>query len=300
MTVPACRPLIILCPGRSFSSVLCTAIGQHPELCDLPEIYLGIADSVGELLDRASERGKRYLAYGLVRVIAELYQGDQSEDSAQAAWAWLRQRRDWSTGRLFHALAERVAPRQLVDKSPTHGQPDNLQRLRAIFPQARFLHLLRHPRGNCASLYKVHAQRASSAGSQDALLLAEQVERQWLKVHRHILAFTATLPAGQVMRLRGEDALAEPELYFAQLAEWLGIRTDAAAIDAMLHPEDSPYARPGPPSAPYGNNPGFIDDPRLRRGWPATGPLQGPLEWSPLGAGFTAETLALARSLGYR
>ena len=159
---------------------------------------------------------------------------------------------------------------------------------------------LRHPRGNCASLYKVHAQRASSAGSQDALLLAEQVERQWLKVHRHILAFTATLPAGQVMRLRGEDALAEPELYFAQLAEWLGIRTDAAAIDAMLHPEDSPYARPGPPSAPYGNNPGFIDDPRLRRGWPATGPLHGPLEWSALGAGFTTETLALARQFGYR
>ena len=96
------------------------------------------------------------------------------------------------------------------------------------------------------------------------------------------------------------------ELYLSrQWLRLLGYAADAAPptreeTHAMLHPEDSPYARPGPPSAPYGNNPGFIDDPRLRRGWPATGPLHGPLEWSPLGAGFTAETLALARQFGYR
>ena len=55
-------PLFILCPGRSFSSVVSAAIGQHPQLYDVPEIYLAIADSVGELLIKAGEQGKKYFS----------------------------------------------------------------------------------------------------------------------------------------------------------------------------------------------------------------------------------------------
>jgi hypothetical protein len=293
-------PLFILCPGRSFSSVVCTAIGQHPELYDVPEIYLGIADTVGALLDKATEHGKKYLAYGLVRVIAQLHHGDQSEASAQAAWAWLREHRTWSTGKMYHHLAERVAPRRLVDKSPSHGQPENLDRLLAVFPGAFFLHLLRHPRPTTRSLYKVHLQRLAARQPEKVPQLGKRVERQWLKVHRNIIAFTRRLPPGRAMRIQGEQLLADPERYFSQIAEWLEIRADPDAIEAMKHPERSPYARLGPPSAPYGNNSGFLEDPALRIGRPSTGDLSGPLEWSEPGDGFCPETIALARQFGYR
>ncbi|MFZ1829369.1 MAG: sulfotransferase [Candidatus Competibacteraceae bacterium] len=294
------RPLLILCPGRSFSSVVCTAIGQHPEMYDVPEIYLGLVDSVGELLDMATGYGKKYLAYGLVRIIAQLHHHDQSEDSAQAAWSWLREHRYWTTGQLYHHIAECIAPKRLVDKSPTHGRLENLKRLQVIFPDAFYLHLLRHPRTNSHSLYQVHRKRLAHWQPDQLPQLTQRVEQQWLNVHRNILTFTGQLSPGRTMQIQGEQLLADPEGYFSQIAEWLEIRTDPAAIEAMMHPEYSPYACIGPPSAPYGNNQGFLEDPRLRIGLPFTGNLHDPLEWSEQGDFFSPETIALARQFGYR
>jgi hypothetical protein len=46
----------------------------------------------------------------------------------------------------------------------------------------------------------------------------------------------------------------------------MGLRTDDEAIDAMLHPENSPYACPGPWPARGGNDRKFTHSPKLRRG----------------------------------
>ena len=51
------------------------------------------------------------------------------------------------------------------------------------------------------------------------------------------------------MRVRGEDLLGEPDTYLRKIAEWLGLRTDEEAIEAMKHPEQSPYACIGPENA---------------------------------------------------
>lgn len=37
------EPLFILAPPRSFTSVVCAMIGQHPDMCGLPEVNLAIA-----------------------------------------------------------------------------------------------------------------------------------------------------------------------------------------------------------------------------------------------------------------
>ena len=66
------------------------------------------------------------------------------------------------------------------------------------------------------------------------------------------------------MRLRGEDLLSEPRIYVRQIAEWLGLRTDDEATEAMLHPENSPFACYGPANAKFGNDPNFLEKPALR------------------------------------
>ena len=43
-------PLVILCPARSFSSVVCAMLGQHPQTYGLPELHLFITDTVDDLL----------------------------------------------------------------------------------------------------------------------------------------------------------------------------------------------------------------------------------------------------------
>jgi hypothetical protein len=55
----------------------------------------------------------------------------------------------------------------------------------------------------------------------------------WHHMHTNILRFTSILSLGQSLRVKGEDILSEPDLYLPQIAEWLGIRTDREAIEAM-------------------------------------------------------------------
>ena len=116
----------------------------------------------------------------------------------------------------------------------------------------------------------------------------------------NIVTFLDRLPEGQKTRVRGEDLLSEPDPYLREIAEWLGLRTDEEAIEAMRHPEQSPYACFGPVNAPFGNNRGFLKEPALRRNPPAKKPkLEGALSWQDDARGLPTEVKELAREFGY-
>jgi len=40
------HPLLILASPRSFTSVICAALGQHPQMYELPELHLFVADTL--------------------------------------------------------------------------------------------------------------------------------------------------------------------------------------------------------------------------------------------------------------
>ncbi|MBF0393141.1 MAG: sulfotransferase [Alphaproteobacteria bacterium] len=288
-------PLFILCPGRSFSSVVCSMLGEHPELYGLPEVNLFIADTVGQFLDQVDHPGQRNMRHGILRVLAELDHGEQTDATVDAAFAWLEERRAMSTRDLYYHVCERAAPRRVVDKSPPHGRPENLRRLFQAFPHARFLHLGRHPRTSGISTFKAKQNKKLAAGANPG-----EVQRRWDALHQGILDFAAQLPPGQVMYLQGEMLLENPDPFLRQIATWLGVSAGAQAIEAMKHPEASPYARPGPDQARGGNNRGFLENPALRVGPIKPSSLNGPLEWMPDGSGFGQTTHLLARRLGYR
>lgn len=260
-------PLIILSPPRSFSSVVSTMIGQHPELYGFPELHLFVARTLGEVLDRQT-RGHYSGPPGLLRALAELHEGRQTTSGIFRAGLWLNERRDWTVKALVDHLLEAVAPRIGVEKSPvTCMHMDFLSIAHACYPRARYLHLTRHPVSTRHSMKEFFTEakalrkrdgRGQSLGFDHLLL--------WYRMHRNILEFTARLPEGQVLRLKGEDLLSEPDRYLPQLAEWLGVSTDAAAIEEMKHPERSPYARVGPAPARGGNDGKFMQSPSLRIG----------------------------------
>ena len=126
-------------------------------------------------------------------------------------------------------------------------------------------------------------------------------EQLWLRINHNILDFTERLPLGQSMRIQGEQLLAEPERYLAQMTEWLGLTGDAHSIDAMLHPEASLYACIGPANARFGNDPNFLRNPRYAKRTIPPQRLEGPLEWQRDDTqGFSMQTMALARHFGYR
>ncbi len=121
----------------------------------------------------------------------------------------------------------------------------------------------------------------------------------WFQTHERILEFCGGLPDDRHLRIRAEDALNDPDRETSRIAAWLGVSASSEALEAMKHPEDSPFARLGPPGsgATGGNDPAFLADPRLRAvELPQS--LAPPAGWS-LDLSVWRCVADLARTLGY-
>jgi hypothetical protein len=302
------EPLFMLAPPRSFTTVVCAMIGEHPQMLGLPETNLFARDSYVELRELYSKRPR--LQHGLLRSVAQLGLGGQSAVNIEVAKRWLRAHARASTADLFSDLVAWAAPRRLVDKSPIYVYSrDNLARIQRTFPDAYFLHLLRHPRGTCESMHALRqrtrergqGRRRPSADGQDVMDGMHgdvDPDRVWLSPHRIIVEFLKGVPAERQLRLRGEDLLASPDAHVGHIAAWLGVDTSATALERMKHPEESPFACFGPPNARFGDDPSFLEKPWLRPYTHRAQDLDGPLSWNPQ-LTFSAAIKELAQGFGY-
>ena len=303
------EPLFILAPPRSFTTVVCAMIGQHPQMLGLPETNLFARDSYVELQEMYRKLSR--LQHGLLRSVAQLGLGAQSAENVEVAKRWLCSHARDSTATLFNDLAAWALPHRLVDKSPLHVyNRDNLARIRRAFPNAFYLHLTRHPRGTCESMYALRQRvqkprpRGGSLNELDAdpgmgaRRGAIDPELVWLSPHRTIVDFLKAVPPARQMRVRGEELLADPDTHLARIAAWLGIADDPTAIERMKHPEDSPFACFGPPNARFGDDPNFLEKPWLRPYQHKTQDLEGSLSWDTQ-LGFSSMVKEWAQRFGY-
>jgi hypothetical protein len=320
-------PLILLAPPRSFTSVVTAMLGQHPQLYGLPETNLFGAETVLEWRSQCA-LAKFCMDHGLVRIVAELFYRKQTPTTVLAARGWLRRRSHLSTGTLLEILARAVRPRVLVDKSPSIVyRADRLRRLREMFPHARYIHLLRHPRGHGESVLKyfdverrlrpmdeghwlIHLAAFSKEEVSDVvgdvppsmvkpLDGGVDPQRAWYALNLNIVRFLKSVPDWQKLCVRGEDVVSDPDRLLPGICRWLGIRDDLEAVKQMKHPERSPYASIGPRGARFGNDVLFLQSPELRPGRVASLSLDGPMPWSRFGEEFAPEVKQLATELGY-
>jgi hypothetical protein len=298
-------PLIILAPPRSFTSLVCTMVGQHPQLYGVPELNLFVAETMRTREAVLSDG--HFANHGLLRTVAEIVAGEQTARTIRLAKGWLLSRSESTALSVFEELGALVFPRHLVDKSPrTVQHVERIQRIRRAFPRTRFLHLLRHPRSQGESIWRAGNPGFLRGLEDDMLDWATNpptidLQRSWYRMHMNIVTFLDGLPERQWLRLRGEDLLADPEPHLEKIATLIGVRTDDPAIEMMKHPERSPFACFGPVNAPFGNDPKFLRSPELRsNGGRGSRPsLRGPLPWRNDREGFSPEVIALAREFGY-
>jgi hypothetical protein len=246
-------------------------------------------------------QGRGMFAHGLVRTIAQVVFGAQSEETADLARRWIWERRHLPAVTVFRLIANLVHPRVLVEKSPTNvANPIALARTCAAFPNARYVHLVRHPLAQAQSILKVSEEFGVPSQALERWLEKEGPQRWWYRCNRNIAAFLEPLPAARKLRIRGEDVLENPAARLGAIAGWLGLRTDPSAIDAMQHPERSPFACFGPPGAIWGNDPNFLKRPWLRPTRPTPARLDQPIRWGTVRTPFSPEVKTLAREFGYR
>jgi Sulfotransferase family len=308
------QAVFLLAPPRSYSSLACAMLGQHSQLYGLPETHLFCSETMAQWWEACS-RASFNMADGLLRAVAQLLYSEQTEDAVRSASGWLRRRSHFTTGLLFEALADRVQPAVLVEKSPTLVTwPESMQRALAMFPQSRFIQVVQHPRGFGESLmhgiwsarkhgpvphWMLHlASYPGPEASEDGVphdVPGSDPQRAWYVLNTHICEFLKPLPEQQKMLVRGEDLLENPDEILRQIGGWLGIRMDSAELNEMKHPDRSPFASQGPPNAPYGGTDFSPDNQTLG----TTQSLEGPVIWREDGQGFLREVKELARQFGY-
>jgi hypothetical protein len=308
------NPLFLLAPPRSFTSVICAMLGQHPLMYGLLETSLFCAETIRDWLG-VCQQARFPMAHGLCRTVAQLFFGGQTEENVRDAKAWIRRRSHCTTGYIFELLAARVAPRILVEKSPSMVyRPISLRRTHEMFPSARYVHLVRHPRGHAESVLK-HLRKEEERGAAPGWLVGlaswsteqegpsesnPQLDPQhgWLHLHRNIKEFLSSIPHDQQRRIQSEDFLISPERTMGELLQWLGLSSEAAVIEEMLHPERWCYASLGPENARFGTDRFFLEAPQLRPGRAEQLSLDGPLSWLP-GQTLLPEVRQLAEEFGY-
>lgn len=299
-------PLFLLAPPRSFTSVINAMIGQHPQAYGVPELNIFTARKLRHLWQPEIKDFifDSKLRHGLLRTVAEIYTGEQTDETINFAEHWCSIRQDHLVGDVFDEIREKIYPLFPVDKSPFYTV--NKAWLDSIIencPDARFIHLVRHPIKQCDSTMTLSngmfPRAVNSVEYQkDKVIIEPQV--QWHDLNVNILNFLENkVPKEQWITIRGEDVMEFPEVKLKEICNWLDIRDDDAAIASMMRSEESPYACFGPITALFGNDPNFLRRPKFKQHKPNTPTLTSKLPWREDGKGLYPEVIELAQEFGY-
>lgn len=301
ITQPAC---LILSAPFSGAPVLAAMLGRHPELRALPDLNLGLAPNVNELL-YVFERSQGPIADGLLRSIAALMFESYADEGIAQARVWLEARRDWTTAQLQSALCAQAAPQGLVvHDAESVLRPIELLRLCEAAGAAPIVHLVRHPWSQGVMAADRLADRLYVAPDfKDHALTPPVMEPQlaWLRANLNIERWVQNTQPQRVLRLSWERLMAQPEATLAELLTGLGLSTDEASLAAMLEYELWEFWGYGPRSAPYGLDTEALEaipDAVLDLAFAAP-TLECALPWREDGGGFAPEVIRLAQSLGY-
>ena len=217
-------PLFILSAPRSGSTLLRVMLAGHPSVFSPPELHLLPTETLAARDELIQATG---LHHGLVRaVMAALNQGRTQAEATVEQW----RAAGW-TGREVYQKLNEATGLLVVDKSPTSASdPKYLARALRWCPEARFLHLARHPLAMMESFTRMRMHRVMPQTMD--LDPWEVAERIWQACERNVRDFFAGLPEHQQFRIRYEDLVTAPELTLRELCDWLDLRYDPQMLDA--------------------------------------------------------------------
>lgn len=153
-------PLFLLAPPRSYTSLVNAMLGQHPQAFGLPELCLFNVETLLDMWRGSNteipENGAM-VRHGLLRAVAEIWSGEQRTTTVNMAFAWASQREHLTAGQVFREIVDKIHPLVAVEKSPSYPMvPSRLEAINRTFPDARFVHLVRHPVAQCKSLMAIN------------------------------------------------------------------------------------------------------------------------------------------------
>lgn len=247
-------PIIILAAPRSGSSLLLAALSSHPELWSLYKESNPILEGPfrPDLLQRDSNvLSAADLDAGMRRQLMKTFfeSAGNLESLPFARFIPLRGRgRQWYTsGISLLTKPFKRPPIRLVEKSPKNTL--RIPFVEELFPDARFVHLVREPRANIASLYggwqdpTHHNVYPLPDGfriqgyegrhwcfvlepgwrSLEGARLVDVCADQWRSCNDNSVRDLRHLPTDRVIRVKHEDLLKDPVACLKRIAAWAGL-----------------------------------------------------------------------------
>lgn len=242
------RVLYIAGAGRSGSTLLDIALGNHPEITSVGELSKLVPSALlkheycacGERGDECAfwrEVVARWLGGGAGRAEQEAYLALQERFERARRWRRLgAERRRLQGGQpsplfqnyaertavLFRAVAQTVGKPVVVDSSKNPARAFALSLVPGI--EVAVIHLVRDPRGVAFSYQKPFARDERGGVQHDiAPLPGWRTALGWRFANAASERVLAALPAGHGARLRYEDLVSDPRRAFAGLGPLLGV-----------------------------------------------------------------------------
>ncbi len=220
-------PIFILAPPRSGTTLLRVMLAGHPDLFACNELQLLHFETLAEREE--AYQGKFALwSEGLVRAVMEL-----NHCEADEAKLLLHNfaRHGMTTREMFEQMQEWVGDRLIVDKSPSYAlDAEALEKALADFPNARFIHLVRHPYSMVKSFEKYHMDQVLYLHPHD--FAAQQLgELVWLESQTTTTNFLKNVPKNQQFRMVYEDLVQNPEAVMHAMCETLEIPFHEGLLD---------------------------------------------------------------------
>jgi hypothetical protein len=295
-------PIFILATPRSYSTVTTAILAGHPVIHGFPELLLNRGHTVGDAF--AADLAKENLPWqlgGLCRAVADLHEGYQSDDSMERARKWLAERTTWTTKQVMEYLLSAVYPQIGLEKSSVTVKTDEaLELCLSGYPNARYIHLTRHPVTAQGSMLRQWLEmfKDDQMPQRDDRLLAARMAELWFSANYRVVRVLLGLPAEQWIRVRAEDILRHPHVLLPKILNWLQLYWDDSIIARMLITERWKFAdRYSESSHLGGGDPKFFESPALRD-IPEPGPLIFDPAWD-LSEQATSRMSWLANYFGY-
>jgi protein-disulfide isomerase len=248
--IPACAdPVFVLCTSRSGSTLLRFVLDAHPDLACPPEM---------KMPNVLAQLARLWSATDAL--------GGASPDTAGpgisgAAAAGVRHTMDLMIG----PYLARRGKKRYCDKNL--GTEPHVETLLAVYPEAKFLCLYRHPMDMIASGVEACPWGLNHYGFEPYVAHAPgnsvlALARYWAEHVGAILAVEDKLP-GKCHRVRYEDLVADPEAVAAGIFGFLGLRP-VPGISALAFSRER--ERTGPGDFKIWNTSQVTDD-SVGRGW---------------------------------
>lgn len=260
-STPVTRPIFLVGMGRSGTTIIFESLAQHPDLvwlsnyCEWMPRYL-FPNAMVPIVDRLGLRGRKKQYGRSIPVNRYLPQPDE----AYAFWDHYSQEkfsRDYlnavratpeMAGRVRSAIVRLMFWQRKSRFAAKLTGPGRIAFLTSIFPDARFIHIIRDGRPVVESLLRQrfwrekgglagpywegtpqHLLQEWEASGRDPDVLAAL---QWRHVVQSIRADAAMLPTESYMELRYEDFVAGPKKSLAAICLFAGLPVDEGFLAA--------------------------------------------------------------------